>query len=451
MTRFFCRGACSFSKAMLASLPLACPMLITFQSPDHLKQALRPHSIEEVEKRISSCALSLAFEYRADDLESQSPPLRNPGVTGLLKHSVFESNQLTIYYPEFPRVPHHLAIALNRPCIEGMTSVSEEENQAIFGCIKKIAEIYKEIHITGFVIAQYDHPQQGHLNRYVVEIIPHLPGFNKVKNLADKVDCNRHVLFRHANISPVICAAAREGIETSTLFWKDAFKRETLPLTTEDITITFPHVRYDSHEQDAKQILEQHLTEILKDKGAEVDSTFISRNLSMPMEITGDLKVIEVLECPFCDPAVLQKQHVFEYNGIKVIYNIRKGAKVGCNFLIFPKRHIEKVYGLSQEEIDTIGIVRKALVEVLRESHPDHAVITYIQDDPANGQTVFHSHEQVVSIDPDTIPFSWTLLSFYLERITDEEVAQVTKEFGEKMEQKIDRVTIPFIKNKLQN
>ena len=162
----------------------------------------------------------------------------------------------------------------------------------------------------------------------------------------------------------------------------------------------------------------------------------------MPTEIPDSTKAIEVSKCPFCDPAILQKQLVYEHNDVKILYNIRKGAKPGCTFLVLPKRHSEKIYTLSSEEIHNISIVRKALVEVLKESHPNQEVVIYIQDDPAIGQTVFHSHEQVVSIDPETIALSWTLMSLYPSgNVSDEEMLQVREEFGLKMQKKIKEIS----------
>ena len=68
-------------------------------------------------------------------------------------------------------------------------------------------------------------------------------------------------------------------------------------------------------------------------------------------------------------------------------------------------------------------------------------MIIYTQDDPAIGQPVFHSHEQVVSVNPDTIALSWTLMSLYPSGdVSDEEMHQVKEEFGQKMQRKINEL-----------
>lgn len=425
-----------------ACLTLNAPIVLTFQSPEKLQEALFPHTIVEIENRIASSQIPLNFQYNAALEEKRTIPLRNPGTGNLLKNEVFKTELLTVYYPETPRVPHHLIIALNRPNVKGITDVSEEENQALFTMIRKIAEIYKTVSIQGFVIAQFDKPQQGHLNRYVVEIIPHLPGFKDIINIADKVDCNRYVLFRHANLSSVICKLSQESIAEHTSFWQDAFKQEKASLKEEDITVAFPHSRYESNEEEAKKILQQHLIELLQDKGAQIPQDLSFESILIPTKVPKTLKTIKVFKCPFCDSAVLNRQLVYEYKDVEVLYNIRKGAKPECSFLVLPKRHTEKVYGLSSEEIHNISIVRKALVEALKETHPGYEIIIYIQDDPAIGQTVFHSHEQVVALDPKTIALSWTLMSLYPSgNVSDEEMLQVREEFGHKMQQKIKKIS----------
>ncbi len=347
------------ARTSFACLALNVPVVLTFQSPEKLQNALFPHTIEEVKNRIASSQIPLDFQCNDAILERRTIPIRNSGTGNLLQNEVFKTKLLTVYYPETPRVPHHLTIALNRQNIKGITDVTEEENQALFATIRKIAEIYKTVSIQGFVVAQFDTPQQGSLNRYVVEIIPHLPGFNDIKNAADKADCNRYVLFRQANLTSTVCKAAQESIEKNAHFWQSAFREGQVALKAEDVTITFPYFRYESHEKEAQHILRQHFLELLQDKGAQVSQELSFEPIPMPTEIPDSTKAIEVSKCPFCDPAILQKQLVYEHNDVKILYNIRKGAKPGCTFLVLPKRHSEKIYTLSSEEIHNISIVRK--------------------------------------------------------------------------------------------
>ena len=199
-------------KIPYASLACLVPLTVTFQSPERLQEVLSPNTVQKVEEYVASSQNPLRFQYDSTLEGRRVAPLRHLETGNLLKHEVFRTEQLTVYYPETPRVPHHLIVAFNRPNIQGIPDVWNEENRALFETIRKITEVYKSISIDGFVLAQFDKPQEGHQGRFVVEIIPHLPGFNKVKNIADKIDCNRYVLFRHANLSPVICEGARASI-----------------------------------------------------------------------------------------------------------------------------------------------------------------------------------------------------------------------------------------------
>ena len=162
--------------------------------------------------------------------------------------------------------------------------------------------------------------------------------------------------------------------------------------------------------------------------------------LSMPTEIPETVKTIKISKCVFCDPTIVQRQLVYKYKGILVLYNIRKGEKPGCCFLILPERHNYRAYGLSPEEIDTIHTVRRALVEVVRESHPDSEVIVYVQETSPVGKTVFHHHEQLVAVNRETIPLYWTLMSLHpTGSVSAEEMLKVRGEFHAKMQAKTPR------------
>ena len=413
---------------------------VTFPSKQELDDALAPLGMDEVAGRIHQAAKPYTFDFRFDPAAaiSRLSPLRNPGVGNLLKTELFRTESLTVFYPETPRVPFNLAIAFNRREIKNLTDVTPNENSELFTTIKKIADIYKSQSTQGFVIAQFDTPKEGHQGRCVVEIIPHLPGFNKIKNILDKVDCNRYVLFRSANLSPMKTKITEEEIARQASILKRGFEEETAPLTQEEISIPFPRSREESHQEEADLILYQHLTQLLQDKGGTVENT-VEVNDIMPTQVPSVIKSVPVKECAFCKNEVIDRQLVYRYQDVSVFYNMRKLAKPGSCFLILPNRHTEKVYGLTSSEIENIGLVRKALISVLKETHPECEVIIYTQDDPAVGQTVFHSHEQVVAVDPNTIAFNWTMMSLYPSgNVTNEEMATVRKEFGSKLQKKIN-------------
>ncbi|MBS3903164.1 MAG: HIT domain-containing protein [Anaplasmataceae bacterium] len=416
---------------------------IVFPSKIALEKALEPLHLDEIRRRISASTTAMTLDLQYDETLSSRKvvPLRNPGTGNLLNTVVHQTKTLTVFYPETPRVPHHLTIALNRRDIQGITDIHEDENVELFATIKTIAEIYKTLAIRGFVVAQFDTPQQGHFDRYVVEIIPHLPGFNDIKNIVDKVDSNRYVLFRTANLSPIAYKIPPEEISDQATVWQAAFQKEQTPLTETDTKITFPYCRKESHQQEADKVLYHQLLELLQDQGGVIadQTTF---EAIMPTDIPETIKPVTVDKCFFCDSSIVDRQLVYQYGRANVFYNMRKGAKAGSCFLILPHRHTEKVYGLTPEEIHDISILRKALVAVLKETHPECEVVVYTQDDPALGQTVFHSHEQVVAVDPQTIALTWTMMSLYPSgNVSEQEMADVCREFRLKLEQKIKETT----------
>ncbi len=279
------------------------------------------------------------------------------------------------------------------------------------------------------------------MGRYVVEVIPHLSGFSEIKNIVDKVDCNRYVLFRTANISPLTSKIEKEESQ----FWQTAFQKEQVPLQEEETKITFPYTRKESHHEESNQVLLHHLLEILQDKGGKALAE-APLNSTIPLEPPETVKSATATKCFFCDGAIAEYQTVYTHEDVSVFYNVRKGVKPGTNFLILPNRHTEKVYRVTPSEIDHMGLLRKALVEVLKETHPKWEVVIYTQDDPSVGQTVFHSHEQVVAIDPQTIALTWTVASLLYPaggNVSKEEMEEVKKEFGLKIGDKLRELAEP--------
>jgi diadenosine tetraphosphate (Ap4A) HIT family hydrolase len=350
----------------------------------------------------------------------------------LLEHKVYTEKQLSVFYPQTPRVPHHLIVTLNQD-IKKFKDITCDQNALIFKTIKKVSQIYKTISINGFVVAQYDTPQDGHLGKYAVEIIPHLPNMGSVKNNVDKVDCNRYVLFRNATISSAVYRISKKAIENNVNFWKKAFLENLQPSNEEDFQTTYPCFRKESHMEQANQILKKHLNELLQTEELGFKHYLIPIDVQKP-------KITSIEKCFFCDIEIIKRQLVYESKNIYVLYNSSKGPKVASRFLIIPKRHFQKVYDLDNNEIDDIYLIRKALVNVLNKIHPECNIVTYIQDDIAVGQSVFHSHEQVVAINPETIALKWTMFSLYpnINKVSNEEMKEVTEKIGKLLKIEIE-------------
>jgi len=442
--KFFFKCLVYLEVFMATSLGHAEMVPIFFKSRLDLEKALLPLNLDEVVNRIASsnASFKLNFQYDGRLATSKVISFRNPGVGNLLNAELYKTKTMTVYYPEKPRVPHHLTIALNRREIKGIADISEEENAELFEMVKKIVEIYQSISIQGFVLAQFDTPQQGQRDRYVVEIIPHLPGFQRVKNIVDKMDCNRYILFRNANISPVEYTIPDHDKKAQIQFWQSAFMQDYPPIRECDIKIAFPAVRKESHQLEAEGILYNQLIEMLRDKGGKIEHPGFW-DFVMPLTLPEVVNSVRVEKCAFCEQTVISRQLIYEYEDVLVFYNTRKVPKPGSCFLLLPKRHTETIYGLNSSEIQQLYVMRKALVEVLKDAHPECQVIVYTQDDPAVGQTVFHSHEQVVAVDPETMAMIWTMLSLYPSgNVSNEEMLNVREKFGLKLKQKIQEMSL---------
>src|SRR3990167_11231560 len=279
---------------MLVARLLAATAVI-FHSEDTLRKSLEPLALEEVTSRIKSL---VQFGYDSNFSEKRVVPLRGTSVGNLLKTKLYEGKTVTVFYPEHPRVPYHLTIALNRAGVKGAPDVTEEENQELFATIKKIAEIYRTVSLQGFAIAQYDSAQEGHLGHYVVEIIPHLPGFEDIKNIVYMVERNRYVLFRTANLSPVQYRISDEDILKQVQTLQEAFLREHGPL--ENKAIAFPYTRKECFQPEAEEILQRHLLEILQDKGGKIEEATPLEAL-MPEGVPEVANSVTSHKCFFCD------------------------------------------------------------------------------------------------------------------------------------------------------
>lgn len=270
----------------------------------------------------------------------------------------------------------------------------------------------------------------------MVELIPHLPGFSKIKNNVDKVRSNEHVLFRGIPLSQVFYPMSPHEIEEHVGQWKSELGKQQAPLKKEELAIPLPFSRHECYGPEATQLNYRHFTEALESVGADVSAKPpIIR--AVPTQIPENTKAVPIEKCAFCNPEIIKTQNVFEHNGIVVLYNRRKGDKPGLNFLILPERHTERVYGLTDEEVQNIAYARRLLTLVLQESHEGYEVIEYTQDTPAVGQTVPHTHEQLIAVDPGRIAVTWTAQSLYPPGSVDnQEMEKIIQEFSKKLQEK---------------
>lgn len=425
-------GILSFPFAILNAQEKQSPEIVFAEC--NFAQAIAPYRPEDFKEILQNAKLPLSL------VSSLSPakiiPLRRDPVGNLLHTLVYRTEKIEVYFPEYPRFPYHLAIAVPRK-IQGIAEMSLEENRALYTTIKKIAEVYRKVGIDGFVIAQYEAPQEGHQERCVVELMPHDLRFPDRRCDMHKAYANSWMLFRGENLTPFPDRFSAKEREEQAAFLQKELQQPQSPLHEEDIRVTYPWAYRSSHEKEAKQYLQRHLLEVLENRGAQIRYVPL-----IPSVAPQEAQVKEIPECVFCNPNTLEKQKIVEWKGIYILYNLRKGPKEGTNFLILPKEHTPKVYGFTPQQIDSIFEVKQALIRVLRRLHPTHEVVIYTQDAASVGQTVAHSHDQVVSIDPKTIALTWTVQSLFygtkfFPMVTEEETRRIVQALGPALEQEL--------------
>ena len=110
--------------------------------------------------------------------------------------------------------------------------------------------------------------------------------------------------------------------------------------------------------------------------------------------------------CPFCDDHVLEKQMFYEGDKVIALVNLLPLLEGHC--LVIPKRHVERLEGLENSEVqeihDTIGKVGR----VFKEAFGTSDYLLYVQNGSKAGQIVPHTHYHMV---PRTEKRIWTKIS----------------------------------------
>lgn len=93
--------------------------------------------------------------------------------------------------------------------------------------------------------------------------------------------------------------------------------------------------------------------------------------------------------CVFCDPKILERQVLFEGNGVLAVYPYK--PIVSGHVLILPKRHVERFEDLTQEEAGTlVTVIRK--VQKVSEVRGEKDYLLLQKNGKISGQSVPHVH-----------------------------------------------------------
>ena len=99
------------------------------------------------------------------------------------------------------------------------------------------------------------------------------------------------------------------------------------------------------------------------------------------------------MKCPFCDKSVLKAAFAESKNFIAV-YNL--APILPGHSLIVPKRHIESILVLTENEISEMMIFSRKVTSLLLKVFNAEAFDWSVQDQEAAGQTIPHLHMHIV-------------------------------------------------------
>lgn len=294
--------------------------------------------------------------------------------------TLWRGNCTSISLAPTPFAPYHLWIA-----VEGRNTLdecTEGELAELYAAIWKGRKAVAET--TGadsFMIFTTEQMRNGKGSSFVgVEIIPSgFSGSNGVMDAVEKNALNEYVFYNRFSIRNI-----SHSPETLTAI------REKLQTLQPSVSAEMPQGHWSQKLLHHREALHQNLQSIhnvLAQTGALVEG-------EMPPIPVAEEKVHEIQidldKCAFCNPKVIEKQIVSDWKGIQILMSHKPISPYG-NFLILPKRH-QCAWDLTREEAVASFEAVIALKKMFLETIGSNDWICYIQDGPAVGQTVPHTH-----------------------------------------------------------
>lgn len=135
--------------------------------------------------------------------------------------------------------------------------------------------------------------------------------------------------------------------------------------------------------------------------------------------------------CPFCNPAVVEKQFIHETDCIVTLYCLTPATK--GNILIIPKRHVERFEQLSTHEMALIQSEINLFSKIFTHFYGIPEFVIIQKNGKNAGQSVAHVHFHMI---PAPKPFDEIVhTAFHLrEKISDEEMRLRTHELQDFVE-----------------
>lgn len=342
---------------------------------------------------------------------------------------IYSDELVSLCMPRNPRVPHHLRIVLNQPK-SALTEITTDEAAAMQHMLKTVSVVLRERFDTpDFVVARSNTLQYGQWG-VTMELIPPRPDSKDVLNIADKIDCNRYVHYRHLPLPEYRWKIADKELEALVSDWQAAMRDAWWYAEDEVAADATPKDWVQvSTELDAAQ---SYLIDLFY-SALEIEGFALRRQVHDEFPKGDRLRIREMKGCTFCRDDVLDYQRVYEENGICILYNFVSPIEAG-HFLVIPTRHCERFERLTSQEGRTLHELEIALIAALEEEHGHSEVLLYTQNAPSVGQTVPHTHDkvQVVELLPHLInALRYTLGGF--ELVSPQEMQAVTQRIGDRI------------------
>lgn len=94
--------------------------------------------------------------------------------------------------------------------------------------------------------------------------------------------------------------------------------------------------------------------------------------------------------CPFCDPAVIENQIVYEDAFFRVL--VDHAPRIAGHLLAVPKRHVVMAQEMTQEEWSDLHNIVPRIVQVFQQAYNTDQYIMLEKNGPFAGQSVLHVH-----------------------------------------------------------
>lgn len=130
--------------------------------------------------------------------------------------------------------------------------------------------------------------------------------------------------------------------------------------------------------------------------------------------------------CPFCDPAILEKQMVYEGKEAVVLYSLTPMTK--GNVLVIPRRHIDRFDDLSSSELLEIHALIAKMSKAFQDVYGLTDYFILQKNGWLAGQSEPHTHFHVVPCAEHLLQLIASKKVLLPEKITDEEMQERCRE-----------------------